>query len=256
MRAVNLMPVDSRGGGRPSRSVGSSSHAAYFVLAALGALVVFASLWTIASKQIDSRSGDLQKATTEAQAAEKRAATAAPYQAFAELARNRKATVSSLAATRFDWANGLREVSRVVPSNVWLSGITGSSGATGAAPGPTTSAAPAPQFEMTGCTTSQANVARLMARLRAVNGVRSVTLKTSTKADDTGNDDCPANKPSDPVFAIVISFAIPGEAKASVDSTGQVTAAAPAAATNATAAAPAAPAAAPTTPTPAKDAAR
>jgi Tfp pilus assembly protein PilN len=274
MRAVNLVPDDSVVG-RRSRPVASSSNGAYLVLAALGALVVFASMWTVTSKQIDSRTAKLQKANAEAQVAERRATTSAPYQAFAELARSRNATVSSLAATRFDWANGLREVARVVPDDVWLTAITGTSGASGAAPGPTTSAAPAPQFDMTGCTTSQAKVARLIARLRAVDGVRSVALKTSTKPDGSGTgsggdsagasgDDCPANKASDPTFDIVISFAIPGEPKASVDSTGQIAASAaptdasaPAANANAKGAAPAAPAAAPNnTPTPAKDDAR
>jgi hypothetical protein len=259
MRAVNLMPADTRTG-RPSRSVSSSSYGSYFVLAGLSALLVFAALWTSASKQLSSGTDKLAKANAEAQAAEKRAEASAPYQAFAELARDRRATVSSLAATRFDWANGLREVARVVPSDVWLTGITGTSGAGDAAPGPTTSAAPAPQFEMTGCTTSQAKVAQLMARLRAVNLVRAVELKTSTKPDDTGSDDCPANKASNPTFSIVISFAVPGAAKPTLDSTGQVAAPAPAAdpaaaGATTTPAAPAAPAAS-TTPTPAKDAAR
>ncbi|MGH2918628.1 MAG: PilN domain-containing protein [Solirubrobacteraceae bacterium] len=228
MRAVNLMPNEAGwgGGSRPTGS--SSSIGGYAVLAVLGALVVFAALWTVTNNQIDSRTAKLGKANAEAQAAEQRAQAAAPYIAFAELARNRKATVTSLSATRFDWAHGLREISRVVPNDVWLSALDGTSGASVAAPGPTTSAAPAPRFEMKGCTHSQANVARLMARLRAVDGVRSVELMTSAKPDEGGDDDCPANKSSDPAFTIAISFGVPGEPKATVDSTGQIPAAAPA----------------------------
>ena len=225
MRAINLIPGDPRADRRSG--AGSSPNGAYLVLGALAALVVFASLWAVTNNQIDSRNGKLAKANAEAQVAEKRVAASAPYEQFAELARSRQATVASLSATRFDWAHGLREIARVVPDDVWLTAINGTSGAVAAAPGPTTSAAPAPQFEMTGCTTSQAKVARLMARLRAVDGVRSVGLKTSAKPDDVANEDCPANKPSDPVFTIVISFGIPGEPKAEVDSTGQIPTAAP-----------------------------
>lgn len=240
MRAVNLMPDDSRQAGASRSSSSSSPHGAYFVLAALGALVVFVSLLTVTNKQITSKTDKLANANAEAQVAEQRAEASAPYQAFAELARERKATVSSLSATRFDWAHGLREVARVVPGDVWLTSLNGSSGASAAAPGPETSAAPAPRFEMEGCTKSQANVARLLARLRAVDGVRSVELRDSTKPEDTGGEDCPANKPSDPKFKIIISFAVPGQAKARVDSTGQVSTAAPAAPTTTGGAAPAA----------------
>lgn len=240
MRAVNLIPDETRPGGASRSSSGSSSHGAYLVLAALGALIVLVSLWTVTNKQINSRTDKLAKANAEAQVAEKRAEASAPYQEFAELARNRKATVTSLSATRFDWAHGLREVARVVPDDVWLSSINGSSGASDAAPGPTTSAAPAPTFEMEGCTKSQAKVARLMARLRAVDGVRSVALKESAKPEDDGTEDCPANKPSDPRFKIAISFAVPGQPKAEVDSTGQVSTTAPAPATTTSGTAPAA----------------
>jgi Tfp pilus assembly protein PilN len=226
MRAVNLIPDGSRSGGAPTRS-SSSGIGAYLVLGALGALVVFVSLLTVTNKQIDSRTDKLAKANAEAQVAEKRATAAAPYQQFAELARSRKATVTSLSATRFDWAHGLREIARVVPDDVWLIALNGSSGASAAAPGPETSAAPAPRFELDGCTRSQAKVARLMARLRAVDGVRSVELKESTKPEETGDEDCPANRPSDPKFKIIISFAVPGQAKATVDSTGQVKTATP-----------------------------
>ncbi len=230
MRAVNLMPGEGGGGGRRHSSSDGSSNAAYLLLGVLGVLVVFAALWTVTNKQIDSRSDKLATVNAEADAAEKRAQAAAPYMEFAELARNREATVRSLSATRFDWAHGLREVARVVPDDVWLTAIKGTSGAAEGAPGPTTSAAPAPRFEMTGCTKSQAKVARLMARMRAVDGVRSVELTTSAKPDTVGNEECPANRPSDPFFTVVISFAVPGAPDATVDSTGQVATSAPAAA--------------------------
>lgn len=219
MKAVNLMPVDPR----TSRVQGMDrSIGSHVVIASLALLAVFAAVWTITSRQVDTRGAELIRVNAEAQAAEKRAAGAAEYVKFTELARNRKATVMSLSATRFDWAHALHEISRVLPGDVWLMQLDGTSGASSSAPTPATSAAPAPSFELQGCTRSQADVARLMTRLRAVDRVRSVGLTSSIKPDTGGSDQCPANRPRDPVFTIVVKFAAPGESKAAVDSTGQI----------------------------------
>ena len=221
MRAVNLMPVDPR----TSRARGADGPiGAYVVIAGLAVLVVFAAVWTMTGRQVDDRSAQLTRVNAEAQAAETRAAGAAKYQEFAELARDRVATVTSLSATRFDWANALHEVSRVLPEHAWLMQLDGTSGAADAAPTPGTSAAPSPSFKIQGCTRTQAQVARLMAGLRAINRVRSVELESSIKPDTDGSDQCPANRPSNPVFTIVINFTTPGEPKPAVDSTGQVNA--------------------------------
>jgi Tfp pilus assembly protein PilN len=232
MRAVNLMPGDdhrSRGG----RSDGTGGIV-YVLLGGLAVMVALAGLWASSNNQISSRKTALDRVTIAAIAAEARAAKAAPYEAYASLADARLATVASLSSTRFDWAHSLRELSRVLPADVWLTSLDGTSGATGAAPTTTASAAPAPTFEFVGCTGTQTKVARLMARLRAVDGVRDVALKTSEKPDAVGDKDCPANAPSDPKFTIVITFKAPGSAKDTVDAAGQVVTA---------------PAAPPTTPT-------
>jgi Tfp pilus assembly protein PilN len=223
MRAVNLMPRDGHG-----RSVSSSTTGAapYVLLAALAALVALVAVWAVANKQIGTRETKLERVSAEVAAAEKRAGDAAPYVAFAQLAQNRVQTVSTLSATRFDWAHAMREVSRVLPADVWLTGMTGASGATSSAPTPTTSAAPAPTITLNGCTRSQEKVARLMARLRSIDGVRKIALKTSEKPDDSGDEACPAHRESDPRFMIAISFAVPGAAEDGVDATGAVTASA------------------------------
>lgn len=229
MKAIDLMPRDARvAGGKGSSGSGAG---VYVLLAGLVALVALATLWASAHKQVGDRSAQLARVTAQANAAEKRAAAAAPYVEFATLAENRVDTVTRLSATRFDWAHALREVSRVVPADVWLMNLSGSSGNGSEAPSPTTSAAPAPTINMVGCTRSQAKVARLMARLRTIDGVRGVTLKSSEKPDSTGDDDgdCPANRSSDPRFTLAIGFAVPGGGKDAVDSTGQVSTAASAA---------------------------
>jgi Tfp pilus assembly protein PilN len=251
MRAVNLMPADARDR-RTAGADGAGGLGAYFLLGGLAALALFVSMWTLTNNQISSRTAEVDRISAEARSAEARAAEAAPYLTFATLSKERTDTVTALSTTRFDWAHGLGEISRVLPADVWLSTLDGASGATGETPSPTTNAAPAPTFKITGCTRSQAKVALLLVRLRAIDRVRKVELTTSAKPDTESAEGCPANKPTDPAFAITISFAVPGAAKGTVDAIGQVVDAT-AAATATTAAptagtTPAAPAAEPAVP--------
>jgi Tfp pilus assembly protein PilN len=228
MRAVNLMPRDARTASGSAASWGSGAGV-YVLLAGLAALVAFAAMWAIANKQIGERQATLARVGAEATAAEARAGAAAPYVTFAKLASDRVQTVTTLSSTRFDWAHAMHEVSRVLPADVWLSGFSGSSGAAGDAPTPTTSGAPAPTISLVGCTRSQAKVARLLVRLRTIDGVRTIALKSSEKPDGAGDQSCPANRAADPNFTIAISFAVPGAPADGVDDTGRVTAPVPAA---------------------------
>ena len=236
MRAVNLMPADVRAtrAARPGGPV-------YVLLGGLAALVVLASLWAVANREAGDRRAQLDRTNAQAVAADARAGASKPYEEFARLAQDRLETVTALARSRFDWAHAMREISRVLPADVWLTELGGASGAGTETPSPSTSVAPAPTFKLDGCTRSQARVAQLMARLRAVDGVREVDLSKSQKPEaDGGDDGCPANRASDPRFTITISFAAPSAPKDTLDATGQV--AAPAASSAATGAAASAPA--------------
>jgi len=212
VRAVNLVPGEGRG----ARAAGGGSRGAYVLLGALAALVVLACLWATANRQAGDRRAQLDRISADATVAEARAAAGAahPYEAFSRLVKDRVATVSALAGTRFDWAHALREISRLLPADVWLTELTGASGSHGQTPSPTTSVAPAPTFKLDGCTRSQGKVAQLMARLRAVDGVRDVVLRRSEKPESGGDKSCPANRDSDPTFTITISFVAPGTAQA------------------------------------------
>jgi Tfp pilus assembly protein PilN len=219
VNAVNLMPRDRRDG---RSTVQASGVAVYVLLAGLAALVVCAALWATANKQAGDREAKLARVTAQAAAAEQRAGSSAAYVEFERLARDRVQTVKTLSATRFDWAHAMREVGRVLPADVWLTDLNGTSGGGSKAPAATASAAPAPVITLQGCTRSQAKVARLLARLRTIDGVRKVSLKSSEKPEAKGDENCPANRESDPRFSIAVSFAVPGGAAERVDSTGQV----------------------------------
>ena len=224
MRAVNLIPRETRS---VRSALPSSGMGVYALLAALAAIAVCAAVWSLADKQVGDREAKLQRVTAQAAAAQSRAGAAAPFVAFQQLARDRVATVKTLSGTRFDWAHAMHEISRVVPADVWLMTLSGASGAGTDAPTPATNAAPAPTITLSGCTHSQAKVARLMARLRTIDGVRKISLKSSEKPDGGGDEACPANRASDPRFTITTAFAVPGAPRGGVDESGRVTASQP-----------------------------
>jgi Tfp pilus assembly protein PilN len=221
MRAVNLIPGDARNRRSSGATGAGASLGVYLLLGGLATLALFAAIWTLTNNQITARTAELARIAAATGGAEARAEASAQYQSFATLAKDRLATVAALSATRFDWEHSLGEIARVLPADVYLSTMEGASGSSEESPTPTTSAAPAPTFEVTGCTRSQAKVALLLVRLRAIDGVRKVDLKSSTKPDAAGADGCPADTASNPAFAMTISFAVPGAARDRLDATGQ-----------------------------------
>jgi Tfp pilus assembly protein PilN len=119
----------------------------------------------------------------------------------ADLPQQRQTRVTALATVlgqRVAWDRLLREVSQVVPSDVWLINLNALApsisppGAAAPAPG----AAPAQSFTVTGCTYSQDSVARFLARLAVVPDLTSMTLgKSSTDAGGGaggGGGGCPS----------------------------------------------------------------
>jgi Tfp pilus assembly protein PilN len=205
MRAVNLIPTeDRRSAGAPGRTGG----AVYLVLGLLAVVVLAASAYAITTNQVNQRKSDLQKTTLEADAAEAEAAAVKPYADFASLKDQRVQTVQSLASTRFDWHQLMDQFARAIPSNVWLTSFQGQTAtATG-----TAGSASGPSVALEGCTTSHKDVARLMTRLRLIEGVNDVTLSSSQKAgaggDGGGGDSagCTNGHAEYPTFSMTISL--------------------------------------------------
>lgn len=192
MRAVNLIPRDARRGGAAGRSEGM----VYVILAGLGLAVVLMIVYVSASNSVSDGKAKIAQIQAQAAQASAEAAKLAPYAQFAQLAQARAQTVRSLAATRFDWHKALSNLSKVVPANTSLQSLLGTvapgaavQGAGGNVAGSAVSTAslrgaiPAPAFEMRGCTSTQDDVARLMSRLRLIDGVQRVTLADAQKQD-------------------------------------------------------------------------
>lgn len=217
MKAVNLIPQDARGN-RSLRAIGSRRSggvpqgiAAYAVLGALALAVVMAGAWAYTGRQTADRRADLARTEQAAQAAEAKVAALGPYTSYAALSRARVETLSGLIKGRFDWSHGLREVARVIPSDVDLISLVGTttpnSSVQGASGGSLRAALPVPAIDLIGCAKSQSHVARLIARLRAIDGVRRVSLSSSEKADSAGtsNSDCRSTDRM-PQFQITVFF--------------------------------------------------
>jgi Tfp pilus assembly protein PilN len=218
VRAVNLIPGEAR---RQGVNVGGRSGGLpYVILGALAAAVLLVTVYVLTNNTISDRQAKVTGLQAQAAQAQTEAAQLKPYRDFAQLAALRAETVRQIASTRFDWHSALGDLSRVVQANSSLQSLVGSV-AHGAGVGGTAGGVAlrgdiaAPAFELTGCTSTQDDVARLMSRLRLMNGVTRVSLSDSQKTDgaQTGagvsssggsvRSGCPANTPA---FHITIFF--------------------------------------------------
>lgn len=238
MKAVNLIPTESKRGG--TRTPSAPKGPALVLIGALLVALAFVTIYVLTSNTITERKAKIALVQSEATAAQAEAAKLTNYADFVKLADSRAATVRAIATQRFDWHVALSELSKVVPANTSLqsllatvspsatvNGAGGSTGGSAVGTGTLRSAIPNPAFEIKGCTATQDDVARLMSRLRLINGVTRVTLADSIKQDGaaagaavaasssgSGGGSCPANWPT---FDLVIFFSpLPGSASTTV----------------------------------------
>src|SRR3954447_15494762 len=190
MRAVNLLTPELRsaqkGATKPSAMETSGGLGAFIVLGALALCVVFVAGYVLSGNVIKEREASLAAVSAKNDATVKRAADLKPYADFETLANERVSTVKALAAARFDWDQALGDLSRALPSDVFLNTVSGDVGSGAAAAGGASgmrAASSAPAISLAGCTRSQPAVAALMSRLRNIQGVTRVALSKSAKGD-------------------------------------------------------------------------
>ncbi len=260
VRAVNLLPPDMAGASKASGDLGARPEATggagpFVVLGVLAACVAGVAGYVLTTNTVKQRTADLASVTAQQQAIAGRTAQLKPMADFAALANQRVATVRDLAGSRFDWDQSLRDLARAIPADVSLKSLTGTvatDAGTGASSAPG-AAISAPAITLTGCAPGQTQVARLMARLRDIDGVTRVSLSKSDKAkvDNSASgtskerrNAAPCGAGAVPAFELVMYFEN-SDAAVKASSTGG---AAPSAAATATAT-PAAGGAATPTPT-------
>ena len=184
MRPVNLLPPDLR----PRRGTDGRQGSGYVALGILAALVLLTLVYVVVAGQAGSREADSRRVAAEAQQAEARAAALGPYAAFARIERTRSASVKALAGARFDWERLMRELALVLPEGTWLTEVDASvRPSESEGEGPETTGTTGPAAKIVGCAPRQADVARLMVRLRGMNRVSEVNLNESGKAEGSGS---------------------------------------------------------------------
>jgi Tfp pilus assembly protein PilN len=181
VRAVNLLPDAGANDGRkvPPLPV---------LLGCVGLVLISA---VLAMMYLSASAGVAKKKQALAQMQAAYAAIpapAAPPAVATDLPKQRQTRLTALATAlgqRVAWDRLLREVSQVLPSDVWL--LTLNALAPSIAPAATADTAPT-GFVVTGCTYSQDSVARFLARLTIVPDLSGMTLGKSVASEPgTGN---------------------------------------------------------------------
>ena len=186
MRPVNLIPPEERHG---SQSPLRTGPLPYIVLGALVLLLVGVALLVTTDSEISEKKDEITSLKRASTATEQRAQELAPYVQFAELHQARIETVNSLADSRFDWERVMRELSKIQPSNVWLTSLNASASPESAVAGGGSSESSGgsslrgsiagPALEISGCSTGQDAVAGFVAALRQIDGVTRVGVESS-----------------------------------------------------------------------------
>ena len=241
MRAVNLLTPDLRsapkgkGSGGPSVAETPGGIGAFVLIGALVLCVAGLAGYVLSDNIVKERKAELAQVSAKSAATVAKAATVKPYADFQTLAQDRAGTVQALASARFDWEQSLRDISRAMPKEVYLSSLDGNVGGGAGGGSALRGAIQAPAIELKGCTKNQPAVAGLMSRMRNVQGVTRVTLAKSDK--DSGSNGAvastvnPCGKGTPPSFEMVIFFERSAVAGALAGVTGAVDPAAPKAAT-------------------------
>jgi len=192
MRPVNLIPSeDRRGESAPLRT----GPFAYVVVGALVAVLVGVTALVLTGNKVADRKSEVERLERADAAAAARAERLAAYTQFQAVRAQRVATVTSLADSRFDWERVMRELSLVLPADVWLvslnasasssAGGESSSSASSSGSGLRASAA-GPALEISGCATGQEAVAGFVTVLKDIDGVTRVGVQSSALPEQTG----------------------------------------------------------------------
>jgi Tfp pilus assembly protein PilN len=183
MRAVNLLPRDhaQRSGGLPSTPVLVGICTGVLVVAGLGTDFMIQSA-KVAKEQ---RKVD----ALQARVAALPAAPTGPSAGATQLAGEHSARVTALSsamANRVSWDRVFRELSLVLPDDVWLTTLTAHSPVSPSGTGSTAGGAAPTEFAITGRTYSHEGVARLLSRLQVIPDLQNVTLVSSSLSQVSG----------------------------------------------------------------------
>jgi hypothetical protein len=182
MRAVNLLPKDE---GRSRRQPGAVSLTA--VLGALLLTAVLTGWFLMASSGVSDKQGQLDAAKAELAAIPPPPPPDTSQPTLVAEKDQRLSVLGQALASRVAWDRVLREISLVIPDDVWLESMnsSGPDAASAPAPAPGQAAeAPSGGFAIIGYTYSHDGVARLLARLGVIPHLENVKLGSSAIDSD------------------------------------------------------------------------
>ena len=170
MRAVNLLPRDE-----PTRSF-EAKRGVVFLGGGGAALVTvaMAALMIGAGGAVKQGRQSLDLIQAEISAVPKPVADSSRSQDDGVLAADKAARISALSTAlggRIGWDGVLRQISQVLPGDVWLSGLSTTSGDPAAGGGST--------LTLNGSTYSQDGVARFLSRVSVLPALSNVQLQSS-----------------------------------------------------------------------------
>jgi Tfp pilus assembly protein PilN len=193
MRPINLIPADQRRGQHAPLRTGPI---AYVLVGLLVAALAGVAALVVTDNQIAERGTEVRELRREDRIVKRQTERLASYAQFKQLSEQRVATVESLANSRFDWERVMRELSLVLPADVWLSELiataspsvdVGGGGGGGGSSASATNVRPqasGPALELTGCAKGQVGVAGFAAALKDIDGVTRVAVESSSLAAD------------------------------------------------------------------------
>ena len=181
MNSVNLLP----GNLRPRAAAGARENGAFLALGVLGLLLIAVTLYVLTLNGISSNKSELAELKAETAESERRAGALSAFGDFQTVKATRVASIKTLADTRLDWERLLREISKVLPDDVWLTGLEGATTAGVTGTTPVAGQAAGPSLTVNGCASRQNDVATTLLRLRQLNGAVDVSLDESSRPEPT-----------------------------------------------------------------------
>lgn len=216
MRPVNLIPAEDRHDGHGPMRTGPVP---YLLVGALVAALLGVTALVLTSNQIADSKAEVVQLKREDAAATARVERLAAYTQFRTLQEQRLATVTSLADSRFDWERVMRELSLILPHNVWLVSLEAtaspeaSTGGEGGGGTGLRGSVSGPALQISGCASGQEGVAGFVTALKDIDGVTRVGVQSSELSEQTssgsgggsGGEDC-RTRDFIAKFEIVVAF--------------------------------------------------
>jgi Tfp pilus assembly protein PilN len=193
VRAVNLLPREE------PRKKDANSGKTVGTIAAVGGGIVLLALaagFIVTGREVNTQRANLESAQAELAATPTKPSHVSTRRAAVVNERNRRAiALASALSQRVSWDRVLRRLALVLPDDIWLTNLAGTTPVTTTDPASaTTSSLPPTEstqpdgLTLDGYAYSQPAVARLLSRLQVVPDLTNIQLKTSATSEVAGRD--------------------------------------------------------------------